>query len=136
MENTDKMVGQTTSALMVNADQTALYFVLKSGKIVLFDTYGDCCSTTWFADINGVDNLIGAEVVSVEEVEMPDAEDDDRGRQEVDKFYGIKITTDRGYVDIVYRNSSNGYYGGDVIAGDAAALPDGLVEIRENDWRA
>jgi hypothetical protein len=28
------------------------------------------------------------------------------------RFYGYKIITDRGHCDIIFRNESNGYYGG------------------------
>lgn len=97
-------VGQGESILAVQTDQ----------GIVAYDTEGDCCSETWFADIIGVSALIGGVVMEVEEAvpETYKPEEDGRTRQEEDEAYGWKITTDKGYADIIYRNSSNGYYGG------------------------
>lgn len=80
---------------------------------VSYQTESDCCSETWFADICGVAALLGATVRKVEAIEAHDApEGDKRSRQESDIIYGVKITTDRGQCDVIYRNSSNGYYGG------------------------
>lgn len=107
-----ELVGKTISGLSVNDDQSALRFDTKDGPIT-FNAVGDCCSQSWFADINGVDALIGGTVASVEEVGMDGYNvDDGRGRQEVDSAYGYKIATDKGNADVVFRNSSNGYYGG------------------------
>lgn len=105
------LVGQTVRAIDLDADeQHWLVFVTDAGEVAL-EAEGDCCSETWFADLTGVEALIGQTVLGVEEVPMPDP-DDDRGRQEHDIAYGLRITTPRGRADIVYRNSSNGYYGG------------------------
>lgn len=52
-------------------------------------------------------------MVKVEEVDMDGYNvDDGRTRQECDEAYGYKIFTDKGQADIIFRNSSNGYYGG------------------------
>lgn len=61
--------------------------------------------------------------------------DDGRSRQEVDSLYGQKITTDKGYADIVYRNSSNEYYGGDCNYEPNFKRSDNLTEISK-DWFA
>jgi hypothetical protein len=129
-----KLVGKKVVGLFVEPGEGSLVFEIPNESIVI-NTYGDCCSETWFADILGVDALIGHTIVSVEEPEYGDNtdlqwHDDDlvsddafyengeknhsRSRQECDQLYGIKITTDAGYTDIVYRNSSNGYYGGNI----------------------
>lgn len=106
-----ELVGKKINAIFVDAeDQDVLQFKTDGGDVI-YEGYGDCCSETWFADITGFDALIGGTVISVETVEMPDPEDG-RSRQDYDKVYGYKIITDKGHADIVYRNSSNGYYGG------------------------
>jgi hypothetical protein len=38
----------------------------------------------------------------------------DDSEYEIIAFYGLKITTDKGDIIIDYRNSSNGYYGGNL----------------------
>ena len=98
-----------------------------------FHAWGDCCSESWFADLTGYDVLIDAQVISADAVEWAEAPpDDDRTRQEHDVIYGYKIKTTKGYADLIFRNSSNGYYGGALDNGDA---PDATIEIRD-DWSA
>lgn len=108
-----ELIGKIVSQLWINDEESVLLFMHPDGGWTAYETEGDCCSETWFADINGVSVLIGATVVSAVDVEM-DNVDDGRTRQEEDEFYGVKLTTDKGFVDIVYRNSSNGYYGGNI----------------------
>jgi hypothetical protein len=107
-----ELIGKKILELKVSADESSLIFITDAGS-VWYETEGDCCSTSWFADVTGVQALIGGVVVSSEEVSMDSYNvNDGRGRSEEDQAYGYKLTTDKGYVDIVFRNSSNGYYGG------------------------
>jgi hypothetical protein len=131
IELADVLIGKTVNHLLVSADESQLVFETDGGDVIL-DTEGDCCSETWFADVLGFDALIGSPVESVYEPELSDT-DDGRTRQESDRFYGYKITTAKGVCDIIYRNSSNGYYGGESYVG-STRLPD-LREITA-DWRA
>src|SRR6185312_2099912 len=104
-----ELIGKRINNISVSEGEEYICFDTDHGQIV-YQTYGDCCSETWFADITGVSALLGGVVTSVDMVDM-DSVDDGRGRQEFDSFYGVKILTNKGYADIVYRNSSNGYYG-------------------------
>ena len=106
----EDLVGKVVTGLEISTDQMILVVSHDSGKS-FYVTGSDCCSETWIADIVGVSNLIGQRVLKTENVEVPYV-DDGRCRQDVDEFYGVKLTTTRGYVDIVYRCSSNGNYGG------------------------
>jgi hypothetical protein len=106
-----ELIGKTISGIRVNEDQSVLIFDHPNGTTTGYVAEGDCCSETWFADITGVAALLGGTVAEVEQVEM-EAVEDGRTRQEWDLFYGVKLRTDKGFADIVYRNSSNGYYGG------------------------
>ena len=62
---------------------------------------------------------------------MPDDDDEDEDEDEEDgysdviKHYGYTVTTPMGYFDILFRNSSNGYYGGSL----------DLVDDEEGSWR-
>jgi len=129
----NELIGKTVTGLRVNEDQSVLAFDHPDGTSTAYVTDGDCCSETWFADITGVPALLGGKVLEVENVDLPSV-DDGRTRQEEDQFYGVKLRTDKGMVDIVYRNSSNGYYGGG-IGPHKGALPDGMTQIVD-DWRA
>jgi hypothetical protein len=151
MRNNDlqKLVGQKIIGLFVAPKEYTLVLEIIGGSIMI-DTDSDCCSETWFADIVGVDSLIGHTIVSVEEPQYRENvsfewhdEDDlgvdftdkthSRSRQECDRLYGIKITTDAGYTDIVYRNSSNGYYGGSI--GSVQVLDDEEMNAIKNKWK-
>lgn len=106
-----ELVGKTIVKLMIDKDeQQYLVFETTEGELA-YIAYGDCCSESWFADIFSVGALVGSTVISVEEIEMPSPEDN-RTRQEYDEAYGYKFKTTKGYADVVFRNSSNGYYGG------------------------
>lgn len=103
-----RLIDKTITKLEVNDDQTWLRFTITDG-VFEYEAWGECCSESWFQDIAGVEALLNATVVDVEEV--PSYETDGT-RQNYDLVYGIRFKTTRGYADIVYRNSSNGYYNG------------------------
>lgn len=126
------LVGHTIRAIHMQKGESRIIFETNGGRLA-FETDGDCCSETWFADIVGVGALIGGEVRTVDSIGLPTPEDE-RTRQEIDEAYGIKITTDQGVADIIYRNSSNGYYGGSCGPTTDISIDD-TVEITE-DWQA
>jgi hypothetical protein len=105
--------GKTIKAVFVSDGESTLRFECSDGSSVLWKTDGDCCSESWFADITGFAALAGGTVAGVDRVEMPEPADG-RSRQEVDSAYGYTVTTEKGQASIVFRNSSNGYYGGDM----------------------
>lgn len=129
-----ELIGKRIIGLSINEDQTILAFETDQGEIA-YITDAECCSETWFADIVGVRALLGNTVVTAEDINMDGYNvDDGRGRQEFDRAYGIKLTTDKGYTDIVFRNSSNGYYGGSYYLLDNPA-PENMTAITD-DWQA
>lgn len=96
---------------------------------------GDCCSESWVADILGVEALRGGTVASVEDSPLEEDYDleDGRCRRECDKVYGYRLVTDKGRADIIFRNSSNGYYGGWLNSIDYRPAGHDLFEIVD-DW--
>lgn len=129
-----ELIGKKITGLRINEDQSVLAFDTDQG-VIAYDAWGECCSETWFADITGVSALIGGTVRTADEVNMEGYNvEDGRTRQEYDEAYGYKLTTDKGYTDIVFRNSSNGYYGGsiDPLRGEP---PEGMTAITD-DWHA
>lgn len=105
--------------------------------------YGDCCSHSYFYDFIGVDKLLNnGPVVSAREVELK--ESDPRGvvpeheheyEYESIKVYGYEIVTEDpnfGPVTTVFsfRNSSNGYYGGELES--CSEAPVGLKQITKD----
>jgi hypothetical protein len=129
--------GNKIVATLIDKENFTERIVFVTDKdIVEASTYGDCCSETWFADFVNWDNLFDSEVMSVEVIPLPAwvSVEDGRGRQSEDKAYGFKIATTRGPVEIIYRNSSNGYYGGNLVVKVLKEVPGGMVEVR-SDWQ-
>lgn len=137
MKDFESLVGRKVMALLVSKDQGDLVYVCDDGTFHLWETVGDCCSESWFADVVGTHALFGREVISVDEVPLPEwvNVDDGRTRQESDAAYGYRITTDGGQCDIIFRNSSNGYYGGWARFLEVPVAPTDYIEIRD-DWSA
>lgn len=119
-----ELVGLVVDKMFVNEDQSVLKFETGQGE-KLFVAEGDCCSETWFADILIQNNFYGMRVTDVVELDLPLfvqklIESDGRTRQEVDCVYGyrVKLKNDKTWqwseIEIIFRNSSNGYYGGSV----------------------
>src|SRR3972149_4416951 len=109
----EELIGQQVIGLSASGNKEFLAFDTVEGEMVAYQAEADCCSESWFADITGIGNLIGYIVRTVDEIELPGYNvEDGRGRQEEDEVYGFRIRSDGGTTDIVFRNSSNGYYGG------------------------
>lgn len=133
----EELIGLVVRALYVAAGEGTLYFVTDNG-VIAYEAEGDCGSESWFADVTGVSAILGKRVQSVARGELPDGYDasSDRTRQLHDECYGYTITTAAGRASIVFRNSSNGYYGGSLCdAQQLDAVPDGARRITD-DWSA
>lgn len=130
-----ELVGKKINGIYVSEGENELAFDTDAG-VIGYEGYGDCCSETWFADVLGVSALIGATVAAVEDVDLENYNiEDGRGRQEADSVYGYKLRTDKGYADIVFRNSSNGYYGGSCDHMRNAPALESMRQITD-DWHA
>lgn len=122
----DELIGRTITSIQVDNGQHYLVFKTDAPfwETFAYEAVGDCCSESWFAEFLGVDTLLNQKVLSVQNIELPDYNvEDGRGRQEEDRVYGYRFTTARGYADLIFRNSSNGYYGGDL---ELLPLDDGI----------
>jgi hypothetical protein len=106
----DSILNKTVLAIAIDSAQNFIRFNTETGTVI-WEAVGECCSETWFADVIGISALLGQKVLTAEFIDIPYV-DDGRTRDEVDDFYGIKLTTDKGSTEIIFRNSSNGYYGG------------------------
>ncbi len=132
-----EFVGSTPTAMWVSPDEHELHVVCGASALVM-PTEGACCSECWWADAIGVKQLFGHEVVSAEEIDMPQpANVNDRTRQEEDLVYGFRVRTTDGVCDLIFRNSSNGYYGGEATFHWAQEyeVPEGFRQI-VGDWSA
>lgn len=130
----DALVGITPIDVWVGEDEETLYLIYSDGTLAL-QTAGDCCSQSWWADVLGYHQLVNHRIASVTRLDLPEPKDD-RTRQEYDQAYGIELRTEAGAATLVFRNSSNGYYGGwvDEIA-EIERVPETARRI-EGDWSA
>jgi hypothetical protein len=111
-----------------------LSFEFSDGDKLDLYARGDCCSSSWFEQISGEEALEpGAVLNEIEfislkkvikhnpylEYEKEDFEEFGTDEnKDVEKFYGLKIITSKGYADVDMRNNSNGYYGGYIVIHD------------------
>jgi hypothetical protein len=92
-------------------DNDQLVFWLADGRVYMFTHDQDCCELVYIESIVGdLNDLVGAPLLMAEEVvsepEIKDCEAGDDG--ETWTFY--KFATLKGYVDVRWIGSSNGYY--------------------------
>jgi hypothetical protein len=124
MSDFEKLVGKKVESIMISSTSTSLLFSCDDGKMMLFEAEGDCCSASWFADIINPSCLLGRVITGVSDISMNDVvrdlsrlrahivTDDNRTVHDVLQYCANRLFTDAGYCDIIYRNDSNGYYGG------------------------
>ncbi len=109
------LAGETIKEVLLSGDGEYMAFVTEDDTFV-FHMDGDCCSRSWVEHTSGLHELIGKEVLRIGSVDM--SEFDKRASEdEWDDFirhYKEFLKTRAGQFDIEYRNSSNGYYGGEI----------------------
>lgn len=120
-EQLQELIGLKVEKISIGTNDE--YMKLDTDKgLIGFETYGDCCSFTWFAEIINTKALIGNIVIEARELqhsELPQRlqklnQIDDGNSRDSDIAHGIEITTIAGKTQIIYRNSSNGYYDGGI----------------------
>lgn len=131
---------KTIKSITVYGDyQDQIKFETDDGDII-YDAVGDCCSASYFSDIWNAQNIIGKKVVRVEELQLEDGDAPYRpSREEYDSIYGFRLwNEDDGVCVIIFRNSSNGYYGGECELGDKITSENKKFEhkITEENWSA
>lgn len=131
---TDKVVGKYRDYSM-----EILTFETDQG-LISFDTDGDCCSETWFADFFNIQEILNSEIFSIESIDLQvgdyNVETDERTRQECDEVYGYRIKTKKGTGVFSLRNSSNGYYGGNICQCDRHIIDKSTSIIDQTNWMA
>lgn len=135
----DDIVGLTVHALLLSPDNDILYFVTEVGTLA-YQVDGDCCSSSWYNDILGVENLLHREVTGVLECPLdaigPAGEAPEETADSLVQLYGVRLSTELGYTDIVFRNHSNGYYGGSMTPMRLLDEPPGGLRELWQDWSA
>ena len=107
----NELLNKTVYAIELSDDAEIIRFTTDAGPAIYY-CEADCCSVTWIDTLENVYAMLGAKVNAVEELETYDV--DPGTRQEYDRVYGYKLDTSKGTFKLIFRNSSNGYYGGDL----------------------
>lgn len=113
MAEINVLVGKTLAEIKKTNDE--IRFIAMDGSEYLMYHSQDCCESVSIEDINGdLDDLIGTPILKAEEVSnyKPTTKEDIRKTKDAGSctwtFY--KLATIKGYVDIRWFGSSNGYY--------------------------
>jgi hypothetical protein len=116
-KDVSELLGKTlTKVERGYADNDALYFHTDAGEIYMMTHHQDCCEDVGIEDIVGdLNDLVGSPITLAEcsrNSEDPPANvgDDHYYEPESYTWTYYKFATIKGYVDIRWYGSSNGYY--------------------------
>lgn len=110
---TNLLIGKTISEILIAEDKEALLFITVEGEKLIARVDADCCSYTWIESIELPALGFPFKVIDCHDLDgVKEAEEIDN---DYIQYYGAKLTTDKGDMVIDYRNSSNGYYGGNIV---------------------
>lgn len=103
----------------------------------VYQTDADCCNNVWINDILGFKPGTDPEVIEI--LQRDTVALDQPSNQGVLDQYGISLKTTSGYIDILYRNDHNGYYGGriNLLVLDPVTLDEFMEQMRidiSGDW--
>lgn len=106
------LIGKVITDVKVSDDKCSLIVSIKDEAPIVANVYAECCSETWIESVELPALGFPAEVITVQDLDMPPVPDQAEDTYEYLQIYGFKIVTDRGEVVVDFRNESNGYYGG------------------------
>lgn len=114
IQNFGDLKGHTLTECFKTGDEGELHFVLEDGRQFKLYHSQDCCEYVYIESIVGdLSDLVGSPLTMAEEVEsLPLTEEQQSMRGGDDSFTWTfyKLATVKGYVDVRWFGSSNGYY--------------------------
>ena len=133
-----ELLGKTLTAINVNGKngRDTIHFVVEGGNDYVMYHKQDCCESVSIDDINGdLDDLIGSPIM-IAEVNANDwayspSFDDDYDDDNSCTWTYYKLATIKGYVDIRWYGSSNGYYS-ESVDFEEVGSEDDLSGIKQN----
>ena len=105
----DVLKGQIVVAVEIG-DRDLYLRITTNDAMYVWEAVGDCCSSSYFNEFIGLGTLTYEPVVSVRAIPM--AESDEEANGNYTQLYGYQFLTRLGTSLLVFRNESNGYYGG------------------------
>lgn len=114
----DVLLGKTLVSVE-NREDEELVFTTDDGEVYRQYHQQSCCESVYVESIVGdLNDLIGSPILVAEEVTSnenpPDAKESETEYQDSFTWSLYKLATRKGYVDIRWYGSSNGYYGEEV----------------------
>ncbi len=122
----EQLLGKTLTSVRKNESNDEIIFTVDDGTEYKMYHSQDCCESVSIDDINGdLNDLVGSPILVAEENSSTDptpeqlAEKEKEKLEEGDNYYDsgdsftwtfYKLATQKGYVDIRWYGSSNGYY--------------------------
>lgn len=107
----DNLIGQKINSVVVSDDCELITFETDTHKYI-YEAEGECCSCSWVEEIEDIDNIIGQTIIKIKKNGVK------RGFEENEyeclDIMNYDIYTEKGICKIDFRNSSNGYYGGNL----------------------
>jgi len=125
-----RLVGTTIYRVLLSTDKETIVFDTDQGYIG-YATQNDCCNEVWINHADGTEALENAFVFNVEESSWGDWSQVRPTRQEEEEQAFWTILTNKGRCKIEVRNSSNGYYGGQVVHLSEIPMQD-MEELKED----
>lgn len=117
---TEILVGKFIKDAFINDDKDLVVLDTDQGKLYL-TWEGDCCAICYLENMSGVENLIGAKILSVEHMQWKDITQD-LNNYIVLESMGTRIKTDKGCVEFETRLDHNGFYAGYIKVSDKSPL--------------
>lgn len=115
MEEFENLIGKTIEKIIIDTKYGQYINFITNDEPVGFVAVGDCCSRTYISEFVNVANLLGQKIDKIEELKLLEGDCLPRPASvshEEEEIYGVKFHTEKGTAVLVYRNESNGYYGG------------------------
>lgn len=109
------MLNNALKSVSLNNEKDFITFEFLDGTDQKFSVEGDCCSNSWIEHLELPNELEGATLLKMFENTIDDFEDEENGGNFI-QVYQTHFVTDKGDIVLEYRNSSNGYYGGHLVA--------------------
>jgi hypothetical protein len=121
----ESMIGKRLESVCLTDDKSEIRFTFKDETIRRFCVEGDCCSESWIEHLELPDEINGSVILSISEGNdtpwdghVCDEKVDFNRKCGHDflSVYNQIFSTDKGNIVLEFRNNSNGYYGGYLVA--------------------
>lgn len=113
----EKMLNKKLKSVELDKTRGRVTFNFQDGSEQAFEVEGDCCSHSWIEHLESIPDVDGATLLAVEDGDAVEEKNPEvLKNHDCLAVYQTNFRTDRGVIALEYRNDSNGYYGGYLVA--------------------